>query len=134
MSKQIFSLLMTVLLSVNISTFAQTKTEKLEVKNKSQILDLGTNQHVNLKLVSGETMQGRITEIKPDSFTVQFVDLQNQIKTRELAYREVAKISSKKDSSTSGSFKKGLGTGLGIYAGIFIGGLIAVGIVTLANK
>ena len=134
MSKQIFSLLMTVLLSVNISTFAQTKAEKLEVKNKSQILDLGTNQHVKLKLVSGETMQGRITEINPDSFTVQFVDLQNQIKTRELAYRDVAKISSKKDSSTSGSFKKGVGMGLGMYAGILLGSLIAVGIVALANK
>lgn len=134
MSKKIFSLLMTVLLSVNISTFAQTKAEKLEAKNKSQILDLGTNQHVKLKLVSGETMQGRITGINPDSFTVQFVDLQNQIKTRELVYREVVKISSKKDSSSNGSFKKAVGTGLGIYAGIFIGGLIAVGIVTLANK
>lgn len=94
MSHKILSVLLVVLLCNSIPASAQSKAE---IKFKRQILEWGTNQNIKLRLRSKEKLEGRIAEIKPASFVLQFVGVAGQIISREISYSELDKLSKHRD-------------------------------------
>ena len=133
MSRKIFTLFITVVLLSNVTSYAQTASSKREGENKRRIVELGTNQNVKLKLHSGETLEGRIAEIKNDLVVVQFVDQNNEVQTRDLHYGDIEKISKKGNQTAGTTFRRSVIKGAGIYLGMLAVGAIILGIAAAAS-
>lgn len=133
MFRKIITLIIVALLSNGFTTYAQTSSAE-EIKFKRQIVEFGTDQKVKVKLQSGETLKGRIAEIKNDSFTLQFINASGQVTSRDLTYGELSKVSKAGDQkASSGGFKQGFlqgfGGALGVIAAVVATSLI-IGAVT----
>jgi hypothetical protein len=107
------STLLIVLLCTHLPIKAQSKSE---IKFKRQIFEWGLNQKIKLRLRSGEKLEGRITEVKPDSFALQFVSTSGQINSREIGYNDLDKLSKRRDPSQPPLFGSGMRTMLIIGA------------------
>ncbi len=117
MRKSIIALVLGVLLSQHVTTFAQTPSPD-EIKLKRKIVELGTEQNVRVKLKSEEVLKGRIAEIKNDSFTLQAVDLTGQVIHRTLAYSELSKVSKVGAGENRKALRRGLLHGAGAMAAV----------------
>ena len=100
----------------------QSKEEKL----KSQVVSLGVNKAVGVTLSSGEFLDGRISEIKDTTFTVQTVK-DGKTANRELRFNEVNKLTAK-DLQKSGKFPGKLSTGL-IIGGVIFAVVVATAVI-----
>lgn len=130
MSKIICSLLIGALFFNG--ALAQSSTDQ-ELQFKQQIVGWGINQKVKVKIKSGEQLEGRISEINNDFFSVQLIN-NGQIANRQIDYPNIKKISKIGDNQSTHSLKKGFLYGAGIYAGMLAVGLLVVGIMAAASR
>ncbi len=96
---------------------AQTKTTApaKQVEFKKRIVDWGTNKSVNVKLNSGEKLDGRIADIQDQFFTLRTITGDGKVTTHEIAYSDVNKLSGK----DGGKVGKVIGySALGVLAGV----------------
>jgi hypothetical protein len=133
MLKRITSIVVASLLCNCFTTYAQTKLTA-EIKFKRKIVELGTNQNVKAKLTSNETLQGRIADIRNDSFTLQFVDQTGQVTSREIAYTELSKVSKVGGPKAGSALKRGALYGAGFYVGLLVVAIVTVGITSAASR
>lgn len=133
MFRTITAIVIAGLLGNGLLTSAQTKSSS-EIKFKRQVFEYGTNQNVKLKLISNETLEGRIAEIRNDSFTLQLVDATGQVTTRELAYSELGKVSKVSGRNAGGALKRGILYGAGFYLGMLAVGAVVIGIAAAASR
>ena len=98
---------------------AQAKQQAQEAKHKKHVVEWGTNKRVTIKLKSGDKLDGRIAEIKDNSFTIQLID-KSQVASREINYSDIEKLSGKGDHE-----------GAKIAGYIVIGALAALGTIVL---
>lgn len=127
MFRKITVFIIVTLLSNGFTTHAQTASAQ-EIKFKRQVVEYGAEQKVKVKMQSGETLKGRIAEIKNDSFTLQFVDATGQVTNRELAYSELSKVSKMKGKEAGNALKRGFLYGAGFYVGLLAVAGVAFGI------
>lgn len=119
MFRKITALIIAALLSNGFTTYAQAPSAQ-EIKFKEKILEYGMGKFVKLKLQSNESLRGRITEIKNDIFEIQLVNTKGQLTEREIAYKELRKLSKTEDhvgKTAKRSFVQGV-VGIGAVFGI----------------
>lgn len=133
MLRLIHAIVIAALFSNGFVAFAQSGSSN-EVKFKRQIVEHGINQIVRLKLVSNETLEGRISEIRNDSFRLQLVDAAGQINTRDIAYSDLSKVSKVNGRKAGSPFKRGFLMGAGIYLGMVAVAAIVVGVASAASR
>ncbi len=106
------------LLLLTAPALAQTATADAakEEALKKRVVEWGTSKNVTVKLKSGEKIKGRIAEISDEHFAVQFV-AQGKVTSREVRYSDIKGISEKGNAGN-------------IAAGVVIGSLAAIGVVT----
>ena len=128
MCSKILSLAFSWLLVVTLagtSTLARTTTASLtkqqaqEAKHKKRIVEWGTNKNISVKLKSGGKVDGRIAEIKDETFAVQLVE-NGQVVSHDVRYSDVDKLSAKGEAS-----------GGKIAAWIALGAAAGVGVLVL---
>lgn len=133
MLRKITSLVIAALLCNGFTAQAQT-TSSPEIKFKRQVVEAGTNRNVKVKLNSNETLKGRIAEIRSASFTLQLVDATGQVNNREIAYSELSKVAKADGKKASGTLKRGVLFGVGLYLGMTAVALVVVGIAAAASR
>jgi len=90
-----------------------------EAKYKRQIVEWGTNQNITVKLGSGEKIEGRLSEIREDSFSVQLVQ-QGQIEARTVRFSEIHGLSKR------GGHQAGKIVGYTVLGGLSALGILAI--------
>ena len=133
MLRKLISVLLVTLLGNNLTAYAQTNLTA-EIKHKRQVVEYGTNQNIKVKLTSNEMLEGRIAEIRNDSFTLQLVDQTGQVMNRDLSYAELSKVSKIGRQKAGSALKRGMLYGAGFYAGMLLVALVAVGIASAASR
>ena len=93
--------------SAALSPKEQQKIEEL----KKKIVEWGTNKMVSIELKSKARTEGRIQEIRDDSLSLQYVE-QGQVKSQDVNYADIKKISLKGEYAPGRMLGKGLLYGL----------------------
>ncbi|HEX4945781.1 MAG TPA: hypothetical protein VFZ34_03930 [Blastocatellia bacterium] len=133
MLKIMTTLVITALMSHSLSVSAQSQSAA-EIKFKRKIVACGTNQNVKIKLIADETLEGRIAEIRNDSFTLQFVDTAGQVTNRDLSYSELSKVSKVGGRKATSTLKRGFLHGAGFYAGMIAVAALMFGIAAATSR
>ena len=133
MLRRIPVIVIVALLCNQLTTYAQTNTSS-QIKFKRQVVEYGTNQNVKIKLTSHETLEGRLAEIRNDSFTLQLVDQTGQVISREVSYTELSKVSKAGRQKAGSALKRGALYGAGFYAGMLLVGLVVIGVVAATSR
>ena len=116
MLRIITALVIAALLGNGFTSSAQSQSA--EIKFKREIVTYGTNQNIKLVLASGEKLEGRIAEIRNDSFTLQLVNAAGEVVSRDLLYGELSKVSKVTGRKAAGAVKRGFIYGAGFYLGM----------------
>jgi small nuclear ribonucleoprotein (snRNP)-like protein len=85
-------------ITVRATLASVSKQEQQVAKHKKRIVEWGTNKRVVVKLKSGDKIDGRVSEIKDNNFSVQLVE-QGQVVNREISYGEIQSLSGKNGTS-----------------------------------
>ena len=133
MFRKLISIVLVALLCQNLAASAQTKPAP-EIKFKRQVVECGTNQNVKVRLAAKERLEGRIAEIRNDSFTLQFVDQTGQVTSREIAYTELSKVSKVGGIKAGSALKRGALYGAGFYVGMLAVALVVIGVASAASR
>ena len=133
MLRRITVIVMVALLCNQLTAYAQTNTSS-QIKFKRQVVEYGTNLNVKVKLTSNITLEGRIAEIRNDSFTLQLVDQTGQVISREISYTELSKVSKVGRQKAASALKRGALYGAGFYAGMLLVGLVVIGVVAATSR
>lgn len=127
MFRQVLSLILATVLMSGVAlpqSFAQTNNsfQIKEEEVKKRVVEWGTNKNVSIKLKSKEKIKGRISEIKEDHFTVQFVEKKtSQITSHDVNYADVKEISAKGDGSAGKTIAyAAIGAAAGLIATVLI--------------
>ncbi len=119
MLKKFISLFLCLIAVGNLPLLASPKQTK-EEKLKTQITNLGISKNIVVNLKSGESVDGRITEIKDTAFTVETLK-DGKASNRNINYNEVNKFSAKetvKSGKMPGKVSVGLIAGLIVAAAV----------------
>ena len=133
MLRRITVIVIVALLCNQLTAYAQTNTSS-QIKFKRQVVEYGTNQNVKVKLTSNIALEGRIAEIRNDSFTLQLVDQTGQVISREISYTELSKVSKVGRQKAASALKRGALYGAGFYAGMLLVGLVVIGVVAATSR
>ena len=123
MLKKFISLCLCMIVAGNLPLLASPKQTK-EEKLKTQITNLGISKNIIVSLNTGETLDGRIAEIKDTAFTVQILK-EGKSSNREINYTEV------KNFSEKGAVKPGKIPGK-VSVGLIAGLVVAAAVVAIA--
>ena len=123
MLKKFISLFLCLIVAGNLALLASPKQTK-EEKLKTQITNLGISKNIIVSLNTGETLDGRIAEIKDTAFTVQVLK-EGKSSNREINYMEV------KNFSEKGAVKQGKIPGR-VSVGLIAGLVVAAAVVAIA--
>ena len=119
MLKKFISLFLCLIAVGNLPLLASPKQTK-EEKLKTQITNLGISKNIVVNLKSGESVDGRITEIKDTAFTVETLK-DGKASNRNINYNEVNKFAAKetvKSGKMPGKVSVGLIAGLIVAAAV----------------